>query len=189
MARLRLSIDSDLPPDRVLAAAEELSGRRSGLWRLASRKFLELYEATGTYSEIGMRVTKRDGGSHIEIFSDRRPNGLPGLVIGTVVQVVGRRTVLESLRRALEGAAGDAPDAPAPATPRQARAAATRASIPQRTYEPPAALADSVWCHVPSSAELGELLIRALSGADEEAVRPRSRRRPDGTPPSSRRGR
>jgi hypothetical protein len=167
MGRLRVSIDSDLPPDRVLAAAEELSNRRGGLWRFLSRRLLELYEATGSYDEIGMRVTKRDGGSHIEIFSDRRPKGVPGLVIGTVVQLAGRRIVLESLRRALERASppATANDEPAPEK--------------RRTYEPPAALADSVWYHVPSSAELGDLLIRALRSPSEprrDATRPSSRR-------------
>jgi hypothetical protein len=171
MGRLSLSIDSDLPPDRVLAAAEGLAGQRNGVVRFLGRRFLELYEATGSYSEIGMRVTKRDGGSHIEIFSDRKPNGLPGLVIGTVVQLVGKRIVLESLRRALEGTA---PAEPAPAEP---PAAPER----RRRYQPPAALADSVWCHVPSSEELGRMLVDALR---QPSPRPRDARRP-----SSRRSR
>jgi hypothetical protein len=171
MGRLRVSIDSDLPPDRVLAAAEELSNRRGGLWRVLSRRLLELYEATGSYDEIGMRVTKRDGGSHIEIFSDRRPNGVPGLVIGTIVQLAGRRLVLESLRRALERAAP-----PARAQPDEPPAADV-----QRSYRPPAVLDDSVWCHVPSTGELGELLINAL--------RPESQPPRDGRRPSSRRAR
>ena len=44
MPRIEFSVDSDLPPERVLAAATDFSERRPDLWPNLSRRFYQVHE-------------------------------------------------------------------------------------------------------------------------------------------------
>ena len=44
MARIEFTVDSDIPPERVLVAATDFSERRPDLWPGISRRFYEVHE-------------------------------------------------------------------------------------------------------------------------------------------------
>jgi hypothetical protein len=184
MAKLHVTIDSDLPPERVLAAARDVSGRRTEPSSTLGRKLYELYEATGTHSEIGLHVRPRDdGGSRIEIFSHRRARGLKGHVVGAMVQVVGRKVVVESLRKRLETGSQNPASAPrSPVGPPVPGSSRWDAAPAPTTYRAPQALAEAAWTHIAGGAELPA--IDRPRGARMKAGPPGRRKAGDaGAPP------
>jgi Polyketide cyclase / dehydrase and lipid transport len=51
MAKIEFTVDSDLPPDRVLAAATDFTERRPDLWPGISRRFYKVHEQGAGWCE------------------------------------------------------------------------------------------------------------------------------------------
>jgi len=49
--RIEFTLDSDVPPDRVLAAAADFSERRPDLWPNLSRRYYKVHERGDTWAE------------------------------------------------------------------------------------------------------------------------------------------
>jgi hypothetical protein len=51
MPRVQFTVESDLPPERVMAAATDFSERRPDLWPNISRKYYEVHEQGANFCE------------------------------------------------------------------------------------------------------------------------------------------
>jgi hypothetical protein len=139
LPRIEVSLDSDVPADRVFAAITDFTDRRPDLWPNISRKFYEVHatgdnwaEATEGTEVIGgiwareryewspgqvratvmgsnvcksgiweMRISPRDGGSHIEIVNHRQFKG-KGHVLAAGLVLMGRPALKHDLKKTLD---------------------------------------------------------------------------------------
>lgn len=52
MTRVHFTLETDVPAERVLAAAVDFSERRPGLWPNISRRFFQVYDTGETWAEV-----------------------------------------------------------------------------------------------------------------------------------------
>jgi hypothetical protein len=52
MSRVAFNLQSELPPERILAAARDFSDRRPELWPMISRHFYKVHAAGGTWADV-----------------------------------------------------------------------------------------------------------------------------------------
>ena len=81
MTRIAFTVESTLPPERVLAAATDFSERRPDLWSNSSRKYFEVHELGDDWAEV-TEGTDRGGGFWERMRYDW---STPGLVRATVL--------------------------------------------------------------------------------------------------------
>jgi hypothetical protein len=81
MPRIEFTVESDVPPERVLAAATDFTERRPEIWPNVSRKYYKVHDQGDTWAEVteGSEVM---GGIWAR---ERYDWSTPGLVRGTVI--------------------------------------------------------------------------------------------------------
>jgi hypothetical protein len=81
MPRIAFTVESDVPPKRVLAAATDFTERRPDIWPNLSRKFYKVHERGDTWAEV-TEGTEIMGGIWAR---ERYDWSSPGVVRGTVM--------------------------------------------------------------------------------------------------------
>jgi hypothetical protein len=81
MPRIAFTVESTVPPERVLAAATDFSERRPDLWPNSSRKYFKVHELGDDWAEV-TEGTDRLGGAWERV---RYHWSTPGLVRATVL--------------------------------------------------------------------------------------------------------
>ncbi len=82
MPEIRFTVESSLPPDRVLAAATDFSERRPDLWPSISRRYYKVHELGDTWAEVTEGSDILGG-----IWAKERYDwSTPGLVRATVME-------------------------------------------------------------------------------------------------------
>jgi len=52
VAKIEMDVDTKLPPDKVIAALTDFTGRRPDIWKGLSREYYEVYSVGDTWAEV-----------------------------------------------------------------------------------------------------------------------------------------